>query len=117
MKEKLKKILQFIANPRLVLCFMIAWLITNGWCYIFLLVGGYFQIKWMLAVGGAYATFLWGLPTPEKLVTFPIAIFLLRLLFPNDQKTLAVLRELYQKAKDAFKAQVAKWKAKKDPPK
>jgi hypothetical protein len=39
MKEKLKKMLQFIANPRLLLCLGLAWIITNGWSYIMLVLG------------------------------------------------------------------------------
>ncbi len=102
MKEKLKKIFDFITNPRLLLCVGIAWIITNGWSYIMLAIGTYFQIGWMCAVAGAYLTFLWLPISPEKIVTAAIAIALLRLLFPQDKKTLAVLRALYQQAKDAF---------------
>ena len=103
MREKLKKILQFIVNPRLLLCVALAWIITNGWSYLLFAAGTYFQIGWMTAVAGAYLAFLWLPISPEKLVTFAIAIALLRLLFPNDQKTLAVLRSFYRKAKNAIK--------------
>lgn len=103
MKAKLKKIFQFIANPHLLLCVAIAWLITNGWSYIMLALGTFFKIDWMMAVSGAYVAFLWLPLSPEKLVTFAIAIVLLRWIFPNDQKTLAVLKELHAKAKKAFK--------------
>ncbi len=114
MKEKLKKIIQFIANPRLVLCMAVAWLITNGWSYIFIALGAIFHIGWMSAAGWAYVAFLWALPTPEKLVTFPIAIFLLRWWFPNDTKTLAVLRDFFHKAKAAWKRHKEKWKNRKN---
>lgn len=103
MKAKLRKIFQFIANPHLLLCVAIAWLITNGWSYIMLALGTFFQIEWMMAVAGAYVAFLWLPLSPEKLVTFAIAIVLLRRLFPDDQKTLAVLKELHAKAKKAFR--------------
>ena len=99
MKKKIKKILLFFTNPRLLLCFLLAWLITNGWSYILFGFGTYFEIPWMTAVAGAYLTFLWLPVSPEKLVTFAIAIFLLKRLVPNDQKTLAVLRQLREKAK------------------
>lgn len=99
MKEKFKKILLFFANPRLLLCIAIAWLITNGWSYIMMAVGTYWQITWMTVLAGAYLTFLWLPISPEKVVTFAIALALLRWLFPNDQKTLAVLKDLYEKAK------------------
>lgn len=67
-------------------------------------IGTYFGIGWMTAVAGAYLAFLWLPISPEKLVTFAIAIALLRWLFPGDQKTLAVLKRLYEKAKGAIKS-------------
>ena len=103
MKEKLKKILQFVLNPRLLLCVAIGWLITNGWSYLMFGFGTYFGIEWMIAVSGAYLAYLWFPMSPEKIATFAIAIALLRFLFPNDTKTLGVLRELHQKAKDVIR--------------
>ena len=103
LKQNLKKALQFIANPRLIICFMIGWLITNGWSYILFGIGTYLESPWMIAVSGAYLAFLWLPISPEKLVTFAIAIALLRWLFPNDQKTLAVLKGWYAKAKSAIR--------------
>ena len=99
LKQKIKKIIQFILNPRLILCFGIAWLITNGWSYILFGIGTYYGIGWMIAVGGAYLTFLWLPISPEKIVTVIISIWLLRLLFPKDEKTLGTLRELREKYK------------------
>lgn len=103
MKEKLKKVLQFLLNPRLLLCFVIAWLITNGWSYILFGFGTYFQIGWMIAVSSAYLAFLWLPISPEKVVTLGLALVLLKFLFPHDKKTLAVLQALYAKAKAAVK--------------
>ena len=103
LKQNLKKALQFIADPRLIICFMIGWLITNGWSYILFGIGTYLEIPWMIAVSGAYLAFLWLPISPEKLVTFAIAIALLRWLFPNDQKPLAVLKGWYAKAKSAIR--------------
>ena len=104
LKSNLKKTLQFFANPRLILCWVIAWVITNGWSYILFGVGTYFEIEWMVAVSGAYLAFLWLPISPEKIVTCAIAIALLRWLFPGDQKTLAVLKGWYEKAKSAIHA-------------
>lgn len=101
LKQNLKKTLQFIANPRLLLCWLVAWVITNGWSYILFGIGTYYEIEWMIGVAGAYLAFLWLPISPEKLVTAAIAIALLRWLFPSDQKTLAVLRGWYEKAKAA----------------
>lgn len=102
MKEKLKKFFLFISNPRLLLCVAIAWMITNGWSYIMMGMGTFFEIPWMMAVSGAYLAFLWFPFSPEKLATLAIALALLRWLFPKDQKTLAVLYDMRQKAKDAI---------------
>ena len=102
MKEKVKKIIQFIVNPRLLLCIVIAWLITNSWSYLMFGLGTYFKIHWMTALSGAYLAFLWLPVSPEKIVTFAISIALLRWLFPKDEKTLAVLKGLYGKAKQAI---------------
>ena len=103
MKQKIIKIAQFLLNPRLLLCLEMAWMITNGWSYILMAVGTYFEIPWMMAVAGAYLAFLWLPVSPEKIVTFAIAIALLRWLFPNDQKTLAVLKRWRDRAKAAIR--------------
>lgn len=100
MKEKVKKVLWFFANPRLLLCVAIAWMITNGWSYTLLGIGVALDIAWMQAVAGAYMAFLWFPFTPEKIVTLIIAIFLLRWLFPKDEKTLGILRNMMQKLKE-----------------
>lgn len=97
-----QRILAFFINPRLLLCLGIGWMITNGWCYLFLFFGLRFGIGWMAAVGGAYAAFLWFPFTPEKIVTVAIALFLLRLFFPHDRATLAVLQEEGRRAREAF---------------
>jgi len=93
----LKKALQFVLNPRLLFCFGIGWMITNGWSYVLMGLGTWLNIPWMIGVSGAYLAFLWFPFSPEKLLTVVIAIFLLRRLFPNDQKTLAVLIEMKAK--------------------
>ncbi len=106
-KEKIKaffiKALKCITNPRLLLCIAVAWIITNGWSYVLFAIGTYFEIGWMTAVGGAYLTFLWLPVSPEKLVTVAIAMVLLRWWFPNDQKTLAVLKASYENAKTKWR--------------
>lgn len=103
MKDKIIKILQFIINPRLLLCLFLGWMITNGWSYVMFGVGTYLDIPWMVALSGAYLAFLWLPVSPEKLVTVAIAIVLLRLIFPGDQKTLAVLKDMLDKVKSSIK--------------
>ncbi len=107
-KEKFKKTIGFLLNPRFLLCLGIAWMITNGWSYIMLGIGTYYGIGWMIAVASAYLAFLWLPISPEKIATFAIALALLRWLFPNDKKTLAVLKQLLRKTKDAFQSRKKK---------
>lgn len=108
MKEKIRKIVQFIANPRLLLCVGIAWMITNGWSYVMMGLGVWLNIGWMQAVAGAYLTFLWLPISPEKIVTIAIAMALLRWFFPNDQKTLAVLVDMHKKLKAKLRERKAR---------
>ena len=98
-KDKAKKVIQFVGNPRLLLCLGIAWIITNGWSYAMLGIGTFYNIGWMIAVATGYLTFLWLPVSPEKIVTITIAMVLLRFLFPNDQKTLAILKGMFAKVK------------------
>ena len=95
----LKKALLFLTNPRLLFCWIIAWFITNGWSYALLVAGTHLDISWMVNLASAYIAFLWLPFTPEKFVTIAIAIALLRWLFPNDQKTLGLLKSMHQKLK------------------
>ena len=102
--KKLRRFIQFITNPKLLLCILIAWLITNGWAYILFGIGTYFKVTWMITISSAYHTFLWLPISPEKILTFTIAIELLRLIFPHDIKTLAVLKLSYRKVKNKLKS-------------
>lgn len=113
-KKKLKKIARFIFNPRLLLCLGIAWMITNGWCYVFAALGTLLDITWMTVVGVTYAGLLWIPFTPEKILTVIIAIFLLRVIFPNDKNTLAVLKEEFEEAMADIKKLKAKLSKKKN---
>ena len=103
MKEKFKRIartiFRFLFNPRFLLCFGIGWIITNGWFYLMLIFGTWWEIPWMIAVATAYLTFLWLPVSPEKIVTVAIAMGLLRWLFPNDENTLEILKQLHERVK------------------
>ena len=118
MREKIsnfiKKAVVFLLNPRFVLCFGIGWMITNGWSYILLGLGSWMKIGWMVAVAGAYLTVLWLPISPEKIVTIAIAMWLMKVLFPDDTKTLGVLREMYAKLKDAVASERQKKKEQTD---
>ena len=101
--KTLKKWLMVILNPKLLLCLFIAWMITNGWSYVFTALGTALDITWMTVAGTAYMGLLWVPFTPEKILTVIIAIFLMRLLFPRDKKTIAVLRQELHKLKEAYR--------------
>ena len=113
MKALLKTALQFALNPRMLLCFGMGWMITNGWSYVLLGLGTWLENEWMIGVASAYLAFLWLPVSPEKLVTFAIAITLLRWLFPNDQKTLGILKQAYAELKRTFQLKKQQRKEKK----
>lgn len=100
--RQLKKWLMVILNPRLLLCLFIAWMMTNGWSYVFTVLGTLLDIPWMVVTGGAYMSLLWVPFTPEKILTVIIALFLMRLIFPNDKKTIGVLHDELSKLKSAY---------------
>lgn len=111
-KEKAKSFLLFIANPRLLLCFSLGWMVTNGWAYVLLGLGSYFGITWMTAVAGAYLAILWLPISPEKIVTIAITITLLRFLFPKDEKTLGKMKEMKEKTTESVREMMKKMKEK-----
>ena len=118
LKEKIKywvkTVVEFILNPRLLLCFGLAWIITNGWAYIVMGLGLLIENEWLIGISGGYLAALWIPFTPEKIITVIIAIFLLKLIFPNDKKTLEKLHNMKEKAKAEIKKLKIKKKKKKD---
>ncbi len=109
--KTLKAVGRFLLNPRFMLCFGIAWMITNGWSYVAFVLGNAFDVGWLKYIATAYMALLWLPFTPEKIITFAIAILLLKLLFPNDKKTLAVLHNMKLRAKDSFEQYMQKRRA------
>lgn len=104
MWKKIKFWIKRLCNWRFLICFGIAWIITNGWAYVFIAVGTRCNIKWMLAVGTSYMAFLWLPITPEKLITIPIAIFLLKILFPKSKDLQKELEEEKNNLKKELKS-------------
>lgn len=98
-KEKEKPFL----NIKFLLSFFCAWMVTNGWSYIFVVLGPVLNLKWMTTVGVSYQTFLWLPCTPEKIVTIPLAIFLHRIIFPRDFKNLEKLNRMFENEKRRLK--------------
>lgn len=60
---------------------LIAWCITNGWSYAFVVIGNRLDISWMVWVGGAWISVLWFPFTIEKPITIFIAGLLYRLFY------------------------------------
>lgn len=90
-KTKLRPWLRALTNPHLLISIGIAWFITNGWAYCAAGIGWYLGIDPLMKVGAVWLGILWAPGTPEKLFTFAIAIGILKLLFPNDTRTLAMV--------------------------
>ena len=95
----LKNYLKPFLNWRFALCFLTAWAITNGWCYIFIGLGLLFEFQWALNIGLGYLAFLWLPFTPEKIITIPIALILHKWWFRHDEKSKKMLIEMKEQAK------------------
>ena len=89
--RRLKSWVRALTNPHLLICFALAWFITNGWAYAAAGIGYFAGIDWMRNIGMVYLGILWMPGTPEKLFTFAIAIFLLKHILPDDERTLSML--------------------------
>ena len=83
-KIKLKQMIKFFADWRMAISFILAWMITNGWAYLFIAFGSLFEIKWMLGIGTGYIAILWLPCTPEKLITIPLAVWIKKLIFKKE---------------------------------
>ncbi len=118
MSKKTQKMLitvkNFLLNPRLLLCVGLSWIITNGWAYIFVLLGIRYKISWMAKVAGVYIGILYSPLCVEGILTIAISIFLLKKLFPDDKYTLKLLNVYSRKLKLEFKKKLAKYKHKKN---
>ena len=91
-KRRKQEWLKALTNPHLLISVAVAWFITNGWSYCALGLGWFFEISWLRNIGAVYLAILWAPGTPEKLFTFGVAMVMLRVLFPKDTRTLAMLR-------------------------
>lgn len=107
MKKFLKKLAIYLkpfANWKFLISFGLAWMVTNGWCYLFILFGSIFNINWMWAVGTAYAAFLYFPFTIEKLITIPMAIFFQTKFFKHDIKLRNQLLDMKAEAHKDWKS-------------
>ncbi len=85
-KEWARKAAKWISDPRSALCFAAAWMVTNGWAYAALAVGGAAGLKGLASVAGAYLALLWLPCTPEKILTVALAVWLRKALFPDGRR-------------------------------
>lgn len=84
MKKFLKSIWGWVkpyTTPKMIPFLVIAWLITNGWSYIFVALGPKINQSWMTWLGGLWITLLWFPLTIEKPITIGIALLLYRLVY------------------------------------
>lgn len=100
MKNKLQNFIdgarKFLLNPHLVICYGIAWMITNGWAYVGIGVGSYYEMEWLKKISVAYLAILWSPFCFELIATLIITIALMKRLFPNDKETLRRIQVFYR---------------------
>ena len=84
--------LHALTNPPLLISVAAAWFFTNGWAYLAAGLGTFCRIPWMRNTGLIYLGILWAPGTPEKLLTFGLAMMMMRVFFPHDKKTVQLLR-------------------------
>ena len=95
--SRLKNYLRPFLSLKFLVCYLLAWLIVNGWSIAFIIIGAIFDIEWMLGVGIGYQAF-WYLPlTPEKLITIPMAMWFNFKLF-KDKKNQKILTNMKDQA-------------------
>lgn len=112
MWRRLKNYLRPFLSLKFLLCFFLAWQVTNGWSYAFIIIGLTCDIPWMFNVGTGWQAFLWMPFTPEKLVTIPLAMWFNKLIF-RDEKTKRMLGAMKNQAKDDWQGIKNKFRRKK----
>ena len=131
METQLKKFFRWLwtylkpfTNWRFLICYGLAWFLTNGMWYVIAGMIPVFIVPipitpiswmplWLVNFARAYIVFLYLPFTPEKLVTIPLAIFLLVKLFKNHNKTRVQLDDLYSQSKEDWAKLKNKFKRKK----
>ncbi len=91
-----------------------AYLLVTGWSLVFIAVGTYADIDWMLAVGTAYYAFLWTPFAVEKAISIPLAIWFHVKLFGNKGREYTYLLDMHEQAKADWEKLKRYWNRKKD---
>lgn len=99
-------------NPRFLISFGLAWLITNGIWYVFAFVPIKLLPDWLVWFSRSYIAFIYLPWTPEKLITIPMAIFFHLKLFRRDDKTHKQLEDMYKQAKSDWNKVKSRFKKK-----
>ena len=109
--------LKALTNPHLLISVAIAWFFTNGWAYCAAGAGTLCHIPWLRNTGLIYLGILWAPGTPEELLTFGLAMMIMRVFFPQDKRTVQLLRRklrlLLYVTKMQFRAVVSRFRRKK----
>lgn len=66
----------------------IAWLITNGWSWVFIILGPLLYIPWMTKVGIGFQVLAWQPWFVEKPITFAIGVWLHNKIFGEDPEVI-----------------------------
>ncbi|MBQ1900168.1 MAG: hypothetical protein II153_04615 [Erysipelotrichaceae bacterium] len=72
-RNKIMKFKDIYINKTFLLCFIIAWMITNGWAYLGAFLGTVLHIRLLAFLSSLYLSFLWLPFTPEKILTLFLA--------------------------------------------
>lgn len=59
-------------------CLAAAWMLTNGWAYLTLLLGTVLHLSLLKRIASVYLAILWLPCTPEKILTVLIAAWLMK---------------------------------------
>lgn len=101
--KKLWKFLKFFLNWRFLVSFGVAWIITNGYVYIMIGIGMLIKNNALIGVGSSILGVYYLPFFIEKPITFAIAIFICKKLFPKDKKTSEDLQKMLDEEKQELK--------------
>jgi hypothetical protein len=109
-QSRWKTYLRPFASWRFLIAFGAAWVITNGLWYVIAFAPIDFLPSWLVWFARSYIAFIYLPWSPEKLITFPIAIWFHIKVFKKDIKTRKQLEELYKQAQDDWEIVKNKFK-------
>ena len=72
-----------VFSKEFILCFVLAWMITNGWAYLFMGIGMLLKSNLLISISAFYLAIIWFPFTPEKILTAAIALWMKKKIFNN----------------------------------